>query len=355
MKYKYINIIFLVLLVFVILDNVYASENVRVVDGHADADNHQQQHTESVVVNSVVNDESTDQQQQQQQQQQIKKSSKIHPPISPKVKYEVVVGRADQMEQQIQQQQLQQQDGGVAVTTSVVVPMTLANGTKYKCYIPRPAGDPNESDHDQWSPIPSPSVFADSLSSLAKSQCILYKTGGWWSYEYCHGKAVRQIHIDPAQNKVTAEFVLGTAPNAASSSSSSSSSTSSTADSTTTVSNNNNNNNNNHHNNAHGKIRGLDPSFMNSYNQGSQTSLPEKSSLPYYSELYDDGTPCDISPGSRYYCNNDPNKHFNYIQEMSEPFTCYYIFKVYTNLMCIHPLFKPKHDTILDITCIKDS
>lgn len=44
------------------------------------------------------------------------------------------------------------------------------------------------------------------------SEVCLYKFEGWWSYEFCYGKHIRQFHVEPVsqtEHKVTVEYYLG--------------------------------------------------------------------------------------------------------------------------------------------------
>ncbi|GJP47106.1 hypothetical protein CLOM_g6341 [Closterium sp. NIES-68] len=38
-----------------------------------------------------------------------------------------------------------------------------------------------------------------------------YRQDGWWTYEFCYKKHIRQMHIEQqdGENKVTMDFVLG--------------------------------------------------------------------------------------------------------------------------------------------------
>eukprot|EP01133_Synstelium_polycarpum_P017968 gene17968-21441_t len=197
--------------------------------------------------------------------------------------------------------------------------MTMANGSKYNCYVPNPTLDID----DVWMPIPSAADFAAALTPLEALPCIVHKVG-WWTYEYCHNKHIRQVHIEktaPEKTEITVEYVLGTLP----------------------------------YSNRVGEIKGLDADYQEKYTSQTVLALPD--TLPYYSERYDGGTPCDLFQGSRqtevrFYCNNDPIRTGQtYITEIAEPSSCNYILKIQTFLMCTHPVFKPKVDNVMEIEC----
>eukprot|EP00667_Euglena_gracilis_P029976 EG_transcript_40642 len=65
---------------------------------------------------------------------------------------------------------------------------------------------------DSAPPVPqSKAVVAGKLQQLFGGRCFVTSVG-WWRYEYCGDKWVRQYHEE--QGVVTAEFVLGLGPKA---------------------------------------------------------------------------------------------------------------------------------------------
>lgn len=79
-----------------------------------------------------------------------------------------------------------------------------------------------------------------------------------------------------------------------------------------------------------------------------------ESELPYYSQRYFDGTECDLtgvrrSTEVRYTCGNA--QVASTIVDVKEPSSCTYLITVTTPLLCKHPVFKPKRETVLTIPC----
>ncbi|KYQ92163.1 OS-9-related protein [Tieghemostelium lacteum] len=193
--------------------------------------------------------------------------------------------------------------------------MTNSQGTKFECMIPKP----KDKDHEKWQEIPSITEIAELFEALDDT-CI-FKNAGWWTYEFCFNKHIKQMHLE--KQKILSEYILGKQP----------------------------------YKNNKGEIRGLDKDFIEKYQRQEITELPEGSGqIPYYVETYDEGTVCDIlqtkrSTEIRYYCSLDQSKS-DFIQEIIEPSSCTYILKVYSPFICaLHPLFIPKQDTVLNIQC----
>jgi len=165
---------------------------------------------------------------------------------------------------------------------------------KYDCIIPLPLDEQNK---DEVSEENTP-VISKLLQPLGVS--CLYRIEGWWTYEFCYGKHVRQFHqerdkpIGPKDEYFLGKWVPGT--------------------------------------------EGLE-------NKG------------FYSETYTDGTPCDINGQPRtaevqFFCENDVHRPTSFISEIKEPSSCRYLVTVSTPLMCKHPTYKPKKEKVQSIYCI---
>ena len=94
------------------------------------------------------------------------------------------------------------------------VVMTKKGGKRYRCYLPL---DPNATSEASvgsvtTAAIPSVASFLESL----KGSCF-YRLEGWWTYEYCFMKSVRQFHQEKTKKNgkeeltsVTQDYSLGT-------------------------------------------------------------------------------------------------------------------------------------------------
>ncbi|GAM21812.1 hypothetical protein SAMD00019534_049870 [Acytostelium subglobosum LB1] len=294
--------------------DVHVKETQPVDPQHIEHHQQQQQHP----VNEDTEEQHVDVDQVQEQQEEVEEEKKKQqktassiPSIKSSIKFEVIVGESAALDRY----KTWAENGVVNV-----MPMTLANGTKFTCYIPVPR---DEEEDDTWLEIPTSEDFEEALAPMELAACLL-KPGGWWQYEYCHNKHIRQFHMGKAE-KVEAEFSLGVVSKVT----------------------------------RLGHVRGIDPAFIESYNNKEETSLPDNTPPPYYAKTYQHGTPCDLVPGQRqtevrFYCHDEQSKQpFSFIQEIIEPSSCHYIIRIQTSRMCIHPLFKPKKDLIYDIACFR--
>ncbi|KAI7881080.1 L domain-like protein, partial [Lichtheimia hyalospora FSU 10163] len=77
------------------------------------------------------------------------------------------------------------------------VVMMSAHGQPFECTIPE---DDNNQEHHDTSTTPSEEDSIERglklLEPLSKQNCLYYPTPGYWTYEYCHDKHVRQFHLD---------------------------------------------------------------------------------------------------------------------------------------------------------------
>lgn len=91
------------------------------------------------------------------------------------------------------------------------VVMTKRDGKKYRCYLPRAANNTEASEPNEVQPALQVGIFLKPLVG----KCF-YRLEGWWTYEYCFLKSIRQFHQEKVKNSnrpdaatVTQEYVLG--------------------------------------------------------------------------------------------------------------------------------------------------
>lgn len=94
--------------------------------------------------------------------------------------------------------------------------MTKKGGKKYRCYLPQP---PNVTEPaDQGPLLPSQQQVASLLNPL-RGSCF-YRLEGWWTYELCFMKSMRQFHQEKVQGaagastaadqtRITQDYQLG--------------------------------------------------------------------------------------------------------------------------------------------------
>jgi len=122
------------------------------------------------------------------------------------------------------------------------------------------------------------------LESLLET-CI-YRWEGWWTYEFCYGKHVRQFHQEQ-DGSIPSQYLLG-------------------------------------------------------QDVGTTSGAPADD---FYSEEYESGSFCDVTGKGRtcelrFHCA--PHSEVSVIYSLSEPSSCNYVMRIDTPLLCKHPKYKSK-------------
>ncbi|PRP82965.1 hypothetical protein PROFUN_09916 [Planoprotostelium fungivorum] len=166
-----------------------------------------------------------------------------------------------------------------------VIPMTSVFRQKVNCYLPiegKPPQEEHSSDEDK-----DAKRLID--TALPLGQCI-YRLEGWWVYEFCPKKHLRQYHQEKGETiRPQDEFILG--------------------------------------------------KFVKDSG---------REDAEHYKESYNLGTPCDITGLQRstevqYECSTNSANH---ISSIREPATCTYVVTISTPAICKHPQYKPKKDHV---------
>eukprot|EP00027_Filamoeba_sp_ATCC50430_P007998 CAMPEP_0168548054 /NCGR_PEP_ID=MMETSP0413-20121227/4360_1 /TAXON_ID=136452 /ORGANISM="Filamoeba nolandi, Strain NC-AS-23-1" /LENGTH=277 /DNA_ID=CAMNT_0008578339 /DNA_START=156 /DNA_END=989 /DNA_ORIENTATION=+ len=191
--------------------------------------------------------------------------------------------------------------------TSQIIPMTHPKTKiQYHCVIPAV----NETSSLETEESVSDTDVRTLLAPLGTS--CMYRLAGWWSYEFCYGKHIRQYHQEKdLPVRPQDEFFLG-------------------------------------------KFKEVqDGVKINAQVEDEDHS--KKYFKNYFSEKYTGGTTCDLTGDKRqtevrYYCAND--KTTSSIIDIKEPFSCNYIMMISTPLLCKHPSYKPKKEVVETIYCV---
>eukprot|EP01119_Soliformovum_irregulare_P005358 TRINITY_DN17126_c0_g1_i1.p1 TRINITY_DN17126_c0_g1~~TRINITY_DN17126_c0_g1_i1.p1 ORF type:complete len:312 (+),score=92.89 TRINITY_DN17126_c0_g1_i1:61-996(+) len=177
-------------------------------------------------------------------------------------------------------------------TLGLSVPMVSpVDKRKFNCYIPQPLQEPKDEVRDD--PEVTPETLLSSLT-----QC-LYRLGGWWTYEFCPKKHLRQFHQEKDK-----------------------------------------------------PIRPQDDFSLGRYG-GKVGTIHDG----YYAEEYVQGTVCDITGKPRttqvrYICSAD--RMSTSLSEIIEPSSCNYVLTVGIPQLCKHSAFRPVDPTVQTITCIPE-
>ncbi|KAK1936720.1 Protein OS-9 [Phytophthora citrophthora] len=159
--------------------------------------------------------------------------------------------------------------------------------------------DPKHSDADDNDLFTVRSL----LQPLADARTCVTRNEGWWTYEFCFGRSLRQYHRD-GDGRVTAEFSLGTFDTA-----------------------------------GNGELERTGSALVSEH-----IDATHDVSRPAYLELYDHGTFCkefeNHAPRKAkvfYYCSQGGTSH--HILTVKETQTCAYTVKVSSPVLCDHPHF----------------
>jgi protein OS-9 len=195
--------------------------------------------------------------------------------------------------------------------------MPSKNGQNYLCFLPKveqektgkPVIQMNTSnmivESDKRLTLKTP----DELLELLKGPCFV-RQEGWWSYEFCYQKKIRQVHLE--DDKLVQEFVLGEYD----------------ADATAAF-------NQNH----------FDTSTL-------KDPRSKDASQRYHAHIYTNGTKCDLTNEPRttevrFVCS-EPRAMITSITELS---TCKYALTFHCPMLCKHPLFQEERPVSHTIFC----
>ncbi|CAI8587347.1 unnamed protein product [Vicia faba] len=191
------------------------------------------------------------------------------------------------------------------------------NGQKFICYLPKVEKEKSGKPHIQHN-VSSMIVETekrvkqktpDELLEVLKGPCVI-RQEGWWSYEFCYQKKLRQLHLE--DEKVVQEFVLGV----------------------------------------------YDPEATAAYNQNLSDISTFKdprskdASQRYHAHQYTNGTICDLTNKPRetevrFVCS-EPRAMISSITEIS---TCKYALTIHVAMLCKHPLFQEERPVWHTIDC----
>lgn len=198
---------------------------------------------------------------------------------------------------------------------SIVMPDK--NGQKFICFLPkvekeksgRPVIQHNISSMIVESEKRVKLKTPDELLEVLKDRCFI-RQEGWWSYEFCYQKKLRQLHVE--DDKVVQEFVLGEYDEEATA------------------------------------------AFNRNLSDISTLKDPrsQDASQRYHAHQYTNGTVCDLTNKPRetevrFVCS-EPRAMISSITELS---TCKYALTIQCPTLCKHPLFQEERPVSHTINC----
>ncbi|KAJ3411454.1 Protein OS-9 [Chytridiales sp. JEL 0842] len=201
---------------------------------------------------------------------------------------------------------------------------SASTGKSFLCKIPQPPPPPSSSTNSTQTPEDSTDDKIKQAVGLLKpmeKQCLYYFQG-WWHYEYCHNRHVRQYHprTDEERKRYPEkeqDYFLGRHPTKKLKKKSGKMFTTKEMD---------------------GKKKGLGLAEWEIID-----SELDGKSVKYLKQKWSDGTKCevgDVGPRSielHYYCNIN----HELITQIREIGSCKYVMTIYTPRLCVDPTFIP--------------
>jgi protein OS-9 len=181
------------------------------------------------------------------------------------------------------------------------IPVLSKHGQLYSCTLPPLMKEEDGEGEPFFETLPNVTSL---LEPLSQQECLI-KTVGWWTYEYCHGKFVRQYHME-AGKLVGETKYLGFYERET------------------------------QWDEQHiARVKGLLDSFRDNL-VGSKTTA-------FHSVYYVNGTECDITrqPRSARVELHCTLEGVDKMIEVKEDSTCNYTLTVQTPLLCQHPMLIP--------------
>ena len=203
------------------------------------------------------------------------------------------------------------------------VMMTAHDGRRYFCALPKPRGTGAADDETGADASATNASAADEGDAEATVEDVLkplegrcfYRIEGWWTYEFCHMKKIRQYHQE--DKKVTNEYTLGV---------------------------------------YHPGLTKEAEKDRTAVDRSSRTAGDvggTASGEPYHAHVFTEGTPCDLTTLKRrtevrFTCA--PNG-VNVIASIEEPSTCSYVFVVQTPELCRRSEFRAREKETSLVRC----
>jgi protein OS-9 len=198
------------------------------------------------------------------------------------------------------------------------VMMTAHDGQRYFCALPRQSRDAdggsdasgganegtgarNASEIEQEAPT------VDDVLKPLTNRCF-YRIEGWWTYELCHMKKIRQYHQE--DKKVTNEYNLGV-------------------------------------------FHAEETESIAESRRNDESATPPGGAPPYHAHVFTEGTPCDLTDLKRQTevrLTCAPNG-VNVIVGIEEPSTCRYVFTFQTPELCKRSEFRAPTKETSHIRC----
>ncbi|KAG1714384.1 Protein OS-9 [Nymphon striatum] len=178
--------------------------------------------------------------------------------------------------------------------------MSSKFGQRYECNLPERT--PDQLSIQQESAVESRKI-TELLESMKSSSCLT-KVRDWWTYRFCFGEEITQFHFEEGKGIIEPVMSLGR--------------------------------------------------FDSDFDWDNSTELSPNRKLRYHSQIYSNGTKCELNgelrqTEVRFICN-EQNTH--YFAKIDEPSSCQYVAEIHTDMICKHPYTKsPRKKKPKQISC----
>ncbi|CAG8650631.1 1175_t:CDS:2, partial [Dentiscutata erythropus] len=198
-------------------------------------------------------------------------------------------------------------EGDETKLTSIL--MRSASGQPYLCQIPYVANQTAIEENKSEENKDDVDLMKKGLALLEpmKQQTCLIHQHGWWTYEYCHLRKIRQYHLQPGLDDQKPSFILGEYDS---------------------------------------RIATLPPSNKDSEDQKHSlgTDLQVGRGKKYLVQRWGGGSTCDLTGKPRqveiqFHCNPQPGDSIAVVKEM---YTCHYLMIIHTPRLCQDAAFLSK-------------
>jgi protein OS-9 len=182
---------------------------------------------------------------------------------------------------------------------------------RFACVLPETSSSTHDSDSDSENELSHAASAAhiNSLLDELSNRCF-YTNTGWWTYEMCYKRHVRQLHVE--KETIQTAFSLGQFSEEAT------------------------------------------QSLFNNNTRPYKDERLAKGDIRYTSHMMTGGTSCDMADVSRsaevrFVCNQQQRRSF--VSSVREPETCQYVITFNTPTICDHPAFQSANAETRLINC----
>ncbi|KAI0232266.1 hypothetical protein LSAT2_017379 [Lamellibrachia satsuma] len=174
------------------------------------------------------------------------------------------------------------------------------HGQQYQCSYPEKVTKEKQEEKEK---IALETGIPELLKPMEAGPCLLYNSQGWWDYEFCYGKYIRQFHMEEGK--------------------------------------------------IHGEVIYLGH-YESEYDWNNASAKQANRLNRYHSQRYVNGSECDLTGKARqtevrFVCADGQG---DYLGRVEEAESCVYVLTVYTTKICRHPYLKPPSvNRPVTITC----